>query len=82
MTWQPVGRRGTAWRPFLHHISKGKPQPRRAIRLKAPRKYPRILTVRETQAILDACDRLRDRLLFAVLHESGMFSTGRPCGGG
>ncbi|MBV9444870.1 MAG: tyrosine-type recombinase/integrase [Streptosporangiaceae bacterium] len=70
-TWQPAGRRGTSWRPFLHHISKGKPQPRRAIRLKAPRKHPRILTVRETQAILDACDRLRDRLLFAVLHESG-----------
>ncbi|HJT04960.1 MAG TPA: site-specific integrase, partial [Pseudonocardiaceae bacterium] len=70
-TWQPAGRRGTSWRPFLHHISKGKPQPRRAIRLKAPRKHPRILTVRETQAILDACDRLRDRVLFAVLHESG-----------
>ena len=24
------------------------------------------------QAILDACDRLRDRLLFAVLHDTGM----------
>lgn len=70
-TWQPAGRRGTAWRPFLHHMSKGKPQPRREIRLKAARKHPRILTARETQAILDACDRLRDRLLFAVLHESG-----------
>jgi integrase/recombinase XerD len=39
--------------------------------LKAPRKHPRILTAWETQAILDTCDRLRDRLLFAVLHESG-----------
>jgi integrase/recombinase XerD len=70
-SWRPAAGRGTAWRPFLHHISKGEPQPRRAIRLEAPRKHPRILTVRETQAILDACDRLRDRLLFAVLHESG-----------
>jgi integrase/recombinase XerD len=23
VTWQPAGRRGTAWRPFLHHIAKG-----------------------------------------------------------
>jgi integrase/recombinase XerD len=33
--------------------------------LKVARKHPRILTVVEMQAILDACDRLRDRLLFA-----------------
>ena len=32
------------WKPFLHHISKGEPQPRRTITLKAPRKLPRILT--------------------------------------
>ena len=72
LTWQPAGRRGAAWRPFLHHISKGKPPARQAIRLKVPRKHPRVLTVGEVQAILDACDRLRDRLLFAVLHGTGM----------
>jgi integrase len=71
-TWQPAGRRGTAWKPFLHHISKGKPRPRRAIGLKAPRKHPRVLTAAEVQAILDACERLRDRLLFAVLYDTGM----------
>lgn len=31
-----------------------------------------MLTVGEVQAILDSCDRLRDRFLFAVLHESGV----------
>jgi site-specific recombinase XerD len=66
-TWQPAGRRGTAWRPFLHHISKTKPQARQAIRMKVPRKHPRILTPQEVQAILDACDRLRDRLLLASI---------------
>ncbi len=70
--WLPSGRGGTSWRPFLHHISKGTPQARREIRLKAARKQPRVLTVDEVQAILDACDRLRDRLLFAVLHDTGM----------
>ena len=71
-TWQPAGRHGTAWKPFLHHVSKGQPQARRAIRLRAPRKHPRILTVAEVQTILDACTRLRDRFLFAVLYDTGM----------
>ena len=34
-TWQPAGRRGTGWKLFLHHISKGKPQSGR------PRSAPR-----------------------------------------
>lgn len=71
-TWQPAGRRSTAWKPFLHHVSKGRPQQRRAISLKTDRKLPRILAAAEAQAILDACERLRDRLLFAVLVDSGM----------
>ena len=71
-TWQPAGRRSTAWKPFLHHISKDQPQPHRTIGLKAPRKHPRVLTAVEVQAILDACQRLRDRLLFAVLYDTGM----------
>jgi site-specific recombinase XerD len=71
-TWQPAGRRGTSWRPFLHHISKSKPQARRAIRLKAPRKHPRVLTVEEVQKVLDGCEHLRDRLLFGVLYDTGM----------
>lgn len=69
--WQLPGRRG-GWRPFLHHISKGKPQPRRVITLKAARRLPRVLTVAEVQAILDACGHLRDRFLFALLWETGM----------
>jgi integrase len=67
--WRAGGRGG--WKPFLHHISKGKPYRGRAITLKAARKLPRILTVAETQAILDACGRLRDRFFFALLHETG-----------
>jgi hypothetical protein len=43
-TWGPAGRR-SGWRPFLHHIAKGKPQARRTIALKAPTKLPRVLTV-------------------------------------
>jgi len=53
-------------------VSKGKAQPGRAIALKAPGKLPRVLTVAEAQAILDACDHLRDRFLLAVLWDVGL----------
>ena len=69
--WQAGGRRG-GWRPFLHHISKGKPQARRVIALKVPVKLPRVVTAGEIQAILDACGHLRDRLLFALLWDCGL----------
>jgi integrase len=71
ITWGPARGRG-GWKPFLHHISNGQPAGRRAICLKAARKLPRVLTAAEVQAILDACTRLRDRLLFAVLYDTGM----------
>jgi integrase len=37
-----------------------------------------VLSPDEVQAILDGCGRLRDRLLFAVLYDTGMFSRARP----
>jgi integrase/recombinase XerD len=70
-TMAPPGRRG-GWKPFLHHLSKSAPQPRRTITLKTAKKLPRVLTVVEVQAILDACDHLRDRFLFALLWDSGV----------
>jgi integrase/recombinase XerD len=67
--WRAGGRGG--WKPFLHHVSKGKPHRGRAITLRTDKKLPRILTAAEMQAILDACGRLRDRFFFALLHETG-----------
>jgi hypothetical protein len=42
------------------------------IALKAPKKLPRAFTPDEVQANLDGCDRLRDRLVFAVLYQTGL----------
>jgi Phage integrase family len=70
-SWQVGGGRGGR-KPFLHHISKSAPRSRRVIALKAPKKLPRVLTPIEVQAVLDGCERLRDRLLFAVLYDTGM----------
>jgi len=70
-SWQVGGGRG-GWRPFLHHISKSDPKPRRVVAVRTPKKLPRVLTPVEVQAVLDGCQRLRDRLLFALLYDTGM----------
>jgi integrase len=76
VTMQPAGRRGagsaTSYKPFLHHVTKSGPQRRRAIKLKTSRPRPKVLTAAEAQTILDTCDHLRDRLLFALLLDCGV----------
>lgn len=70
-TWQVGGSRG-GWKPFLHHISKNMPRPQRTVSLKAAKRLPRVLAPADVQALLDACDRLRDRFLFGLLYDTGM----------
>jgi len=75
VTMAPAGRgqsSATSFRPFLHHITKGDPQRRRMIKLAAAAARPRVLSAVEAQAILDACGNRRDRLLFALLLDTGM----------
>ena len=69
---QPVRQRRSGWKPFLYHLSGGEPERRRTIKLKTPRQHPRLVTAAQVQAILDACDRLRDRFLLSVLWDSGV----------
>jgi integrase/recombinase XerD len=75
ITLQPATGRGrgaaTSYRPFLHHVSKHGGERRRTIKLKAPKYLPKVLTVQQVQAILDACEHLRDRLLFALMLDTG-----------
>ena len=68
---QPVRQRRPGWKPFLYHLSGGEPERRRTIKLKTPRQHPKLVTAAQVQAILDACDRLRDRFLLSVLWDSG-----------
>jgi integrase len=74
VTTTPGGRRAraTRFKPFLHHITKSSPQRRRTIALPATPPRPKVLTVAQVQAILDACGHLRDRLLFGVLLDTGL----------
>jgi hypothetical protein len=73
---QPAGRRrsaATSYKPFLQHATTRKPQRHRTIKLKAARRRPAALTAAEAEAqtILDACEHLRDRLLFATSLDTG-----------
>jgi integrase/recombinase XerD len=62
----------------LQHIVKHGEQRRRTIKLSSPQPRPRVLTTAEAETLLDACDHLRDRLLFALLLDTGIFSGGQP----
>jgi integrase/recombinase XerD len=70
VAWRRVPR--GSYKPFLHHVSAGRPIPTRPVKLKAPRRLPGSLSLEEITAILAACERLRDRFLFALLAETGM----------
>lgn len=69
---QPIRARRTGWKPFLYHLVGGQPERRRTIKLKTSRTHPALLSATKVQMILDACTRLRDRFLFALLWETGI----------
>ncbi|MFJ7265044.1 tyrosine-type recombinase/integrase [Streptomyces globosus] len=75
VTMRPAGRHraaATSYKPFLQHIASGRPERTRTVSLKAGRRLPRVLTAAQVQKILDACEHLRDRLLFALLLDTGV----------
>lgn len=70
VAWRRVNR--GSYKPFLHHVTKGKPVPTRPIKLTVPRRAPRTLEAEQVVAILAACQRWRDRFLMALLAETGL----------
>jgi len=70
VAWRRVSR--GSYKPFLHHVTKGRPIPTRPIKLAVPRRMPRTLEAEQVVAILADCVHLRDRFLFALLAETGI----------
>jgi len=70
VAWRRVNRGG--YRPFLHHVTAGRPSPTRPLRLRQERRLPRTLTDEQVLAIVEACEHLRDRFLLVLLAETGM----------
>ncbi len=60
------------YKPFLHHITKGKETRTRLLKLKQPKKLPRVLTREQVEQLIDACHCIRDKLLVCLLYETGM----------
>jgi integrase/recombinase XerD len=67
---QGRGGRGS-YRPFLYGIAKGSSRARVG-RLRTVHDLPKVLTLAQMVAVIAAQRRLRDRLLFALLAETGM----------
>jgi integrase/recombinase XerD len=60
------------YKPLLHHISRNGSLRRAVMQVRATRRLPRVFSSQEVQCLVDACMRLRDRLLVSLLYESGM----------
>lgn len=72
LTTMRPGSGSGSWRPFLAHLGGDGDKRRRTIKLKTQRRLPRTLGSEDVAAILDACERLRDRFLIALLAGTGM----------
>jgi integrase len=70
VAWRRIGR--GSYKPFLHHVTKGRPVPTRPIKLRVPTRVPRTLSAEQVVAVLAAPQRRRDRFLLALLAETGM----------
>lgn len=61
-----------SFKPFLHHISKGKPFEKSILKIKEPRRGILTLTKTQVQTVHDACSNIRDALLIRILYEGGL----------
>jgi len=70
VAWRRSNRGG--YRPFLHHVTAGRPTATRPLRLRQSRRLPRTLTSEQIITLVEACVHLRDRFLLVLLAETGM----------
>lgn len=70
VAWKRIGR--GSYKPFLHHVTSGRPIATRPVKLTVPRRAPRTLSSEQVVQVLGAPVRARDRFLLALLAETGM----------
>lgn len=63
---------GSNFKPFLHHISQGKPVRHKRLKLKEPKLHPGFLTQEQVKSLIDACSHKRDKFFVDLLYETGM----------
>jgi integrase len=70
VVWRHLGR--GAYKPFLHHVSRGRPIATRPVKLRVAKRAPRTLSAEQLVTVLASPTRARDRFLLALLAETGM----------
>ncbi|MEI3605871.1 tyrosine-type recombinase/integrase [Pseudogracilibacillus sp. SE30717A] len=60
------------FKPFLHHITKGKHISKNILKLKEPKRQVKVLTKLQVNKIYEACTNIRDQLLIRILYEGGI----------
>ncbi|BAY29191.1 integrase family protein [Nostoc carneum NIES-2107] len=63
---------GRRYKSFLHHITKSKPVRTRLLKLKEPKRHPKTVSTEQVRQLINSCNRIRDKFLICLLHESGM----------
>jgi integrase/recombinase XerD len=60
------------YKPFLYGISKAKPTRERLVKVKGERHLPKTLSREQIMSVQRACRHVRDALLVALLHDTGI----------
>lgn len=63
---------GLAKKGLLTGITKSKPVRQKLVKLKEPKKFPGCLTNEQIEALVNACNRLRDKLIILMLNGTGI----------
>lgn len=63
---------GKRYKPFLHHISKGKATKTSILKIKTTKKLPKVLEKSQVLTLIEACNNVRDQLILLMLYETGM----------
>jgi integrase/recombinase XerD len=60
------------YKPFLHGIAKSKPLRTRIVKVRREKRLAKTLTRDQAQRLIDACRRVRDKFLVALLYDTGL----------
>lgn len=63
---------GTSHKGLLTGIAKSKPARQKLVKLKEPKKFPGCLTDEQVETLVNACHRLRDKLIILMLNGTGL----------
>lgn len=67
-----ISSRFKTFKPFLHHISKGKHISKNILKLKESKRQVMHLSQSQVNTLVKSCSNIRDQLLIRMLYESGL----------